>query len=208
MDPLRGRRKVYAVSSPSNRTPEQPEVPPEVPPEYADAYLAGFRRGLGGVEPDAITDRVQQAPRSEPTEPVHQPEADGSGAPAEPVQHAPEARNEPSEQSKPADPTDPAEQSRPAQPERGGTDLEWLFDRRESGPPGWSTGATRSPDDEATGELPADGKAAAVASGATSVAGEGPRSPWPLLGAFLVVLLLLMLLAYLGGMAFSTIVNR
>ena len=45
-------------------------------------------------------------------------------------------------------------------------------------------------------------------SGASSVAGSGPRSPWPLLGAFVVVLALLMLLAYLGGMAFSTIMDR
>lgn len=173
---------VYAVSSPSNRS-SGPEIPPDVPPEYADAYLAGFQRGLSGLEPDSTAEQpVQEAPVPEGLDKLHRPE----------------------ELDRPGD-DEPGE---PVSVQRGATDLEWLFDRRESGPPGWTVGADHGSEEESSAEPDAEATPAAASTGATSVAGSGPRSPWPMVGAFVVVLLLLMLLAYLGGMAFSTIMNR
>ena len=195
---LRGRRKVYAVPSSSNQSSGEPEVPPDVPPEYADAYLAGFRRGLGGLEPEAPAPPAQQDPPPEAPGPVHQPE---------PVQPSSPVASDEATLAAEEEPESP-ERLQPAESERGGTDLEWLFDRRETGPQGWSERAGQEDVGDSTNEPRRKPEPDATASGATSVAGQGPKSPWPLLGAFLVVLLLLMLLAYLGGMAFSTIMDR
>lgn len=181
---------------PWNGASGEPEVPPDIPPEYADAYLAGFRRGLGGLQSEASgsetpTEQVSRDPGPESTE---TPTEDTAA-----TVRQPRAGEEPARDPSPPD----------AQPEPGGTDLEWLFDRRESGPPGWTVASPRGTADDTVTEPRTDSADPAVTpSGATSVAGEGPRSPWPLLGAFVAVLLLLMLLAYLGGMAFSTIMNR
>ena len=166
---------VYAVSSPSNRS-SGPELPPDVPPEYADAYLAGFQRGLSGLEPDPT---AEQAAQEAPV-----PDEEG------------------------LDELDQSDEGEPVSVRRDDTDLEWLFDRRESGPPGWTVGADHGAEEESTGELDTAPEPADAHTGASSVAGSGPKSPWPMVGAFVVVLALLMLLAYLGGMAFSTIMNR
>jgi hypothetical protein len=88
--------------------------------------------------------------------------------------------------------------------------MEWLFERDRDAPLGWAFNRA----DESTSTQSSSPRTGA---GSTSTAMEASaeedsaragRSPWVVLIGFLAILVVLMLVAYIGGMAFSTILNR
>ena len=89
--------------------------------------------------------------------------------------------------------------------------MEWLFERNRDAPLGW---AFNPADKDA---MAGQDKSKETGAGSTSTATQASagkseirtgRSPWVVLLGFLAILVVLMLVAYIGGMAFSTIVNR
>jgi len=106
---------------------------------------------------------------------------------------------------------DTVEEARPepdADPEPG-PDLEWLFERDRDTPLGWAF-------DPATASTQRVPTPAGTGSGSTSTegvpawrdSGRTGRSPWMVLAVFAAILVLLMLLSYIAGMAYTTVVNR
>jgi hypothetical protein len=99
----------------------------------------------------------------------------------------------------------PAEQT-----EQSETDMEWLFERDRDAPLGWAFDPARQPTTAQASDM-------GSGSGSTSTSEAIPawrdgvrtgRSPWMVFAVFIAILSMMMLLAYLGGMAFSTIVDR
>jgi hypothetical protein len=210
----------------------EPDIPPDIPPEYVDAYLAGFQRGYGGEVEPLKREPIQVAPEPEPAEADPEPELVEDES--EPVEAEPEPEPEPVEaEPEPATRSEPVTAgSTPATPKSGTrgrdkaerpdtteadlptgegdqrqADMEWLFERDKDVPLGWAF----DPADEPT-RGPGSGE-----SGSTSTTAQPPawrdegrtgRSPWMVFAVFVAILLLLMLVSYIGGMAFSTIVNR
>lgn len=111
---------------------------------------------------------------------------------AAPPQPEPPTTAEPVDQPDPADGFEPREQ--------------WAGEQQDGNQ---QDGEQWAEEQEPAEELPGDHTSAHT--GATSTAGstEGPagRSLWPLVGLFVVALLLLMVLAYAAGMAVSGFVN-
>ena len=186
--------------SSSNPPSGRPEVPPDIPPEFVDAYLSGFQRGFAGeVE--------LQAP-----EPVEAPEpaaAEGLEKLDRPVDELDPPTDQYERPSGEGDERGPdnLDRSGPDRPE----DMEWLFERNRDAPLGWAF--TPADKDAMAGEE--NSKDTGEGSTSTAIeasAGKGHnrtgRSPWVVLLGFLGILVVLMLVAYIGGMAFSTIVNR
>jgi hypothetical protein len=156
-------------------------------------------------EPDVVP------PPSQPSEDAREParpESPGGPGGRERVENRehPAKGEEPQRREESSgDPEPPADEADEPQ-----TDLEWLFERNQNVPAGWAF----DPADEASSK---ESRASEAGSGSTSTVAETPawrdqgrtgRSPWMVVVVFFGILLLLMLVSYIGGMAFSTIVNR
>ncbi len=214
--------------SSSNPSSGRPEVPPDIPPEFVDAYLAGFQRGFAG---EVGLQAVEQVEAPEPAaaeglENLDRP-ADEIDRPADEIDRPADEIDPPTDEIDP--PTDeidpPTDQFQPTSDEgdergpdnldRSGPDrpedMEWLFERNRDAPLGW---AFNPADKDA---MAGQDKSKETGAGSTSTATQASagkseirtgHSPWVVLLGFLAILVVLMLVAYIGGMAFSTIVNH
>ena len=200
--------------SSSNPSSGRPEVPPDIPPEFVEAYLAGFQRGFAGeVELQAV--EPVEAPEPATEEGLEKPDrpADELDPPTDEIDPPTDEIDPPTDQLQRT--SDDGDERGPDNLDRSGPDrpedMEWLFERNRDAPLGW---AFNPPDKDA---MAGQDKSKETGAGSTSTATEASagrgesrtgRSPWVVLLGFLAILVVLMLVAYIGGMAFSTIVNR
>jgi len=189
-------------------TSGEPEVPPDIPPEYVDAYLAGFRRAYDGELTQVAAEPVDETP--EPVTVARVPEAPRGVD----ERDRPEKRDRPDKRDRPQQAHE-ASADDTVREARREPDLEWLFERDRDAPLGWAFDPTEEPDDEPADEprpapsRPRTGQRAPRGRRPPGVTRAGPAGPrgWcsPCASPFLLVL---MLVSYIGGMAFSTVVNR
>ncbi len=200
--------------SSSNPSSGRPEVPPDIPPEFVDAYLAGFQRGFAGEVGLQAVEPVEapEPAAAEGLENLDRP-ADEIDRPADEIDPPTDEIDPPTDQFQPT--SDEGDERGPDNLDRSGPDrpedMEWLFERNRDAPLGW---AFNPADKDA---MAGQDKSKETGAGSTSTATQASagkseirtgRSPWVVLLGFLAILVVLMLVAYIGGMAFSTIVNR